>query len=144
LIVVGAGMIAYRAVPSLRPATESAAISAALPVEAVDALQRLDRPVRVFNYYDYGGYLVWRLNPGGSRVFIDGRVEVYGSDVFSRYLRVSYLAAGWPEVLVQAQPDAILLPSGHPLVGILQQDKQWTRLSQDGVATLFTRVGFAP
>ena len=144
LLVVGAGMIAYRALPSLRPATESAAISAALPVRAVDTLQRLGRPVRVFNYYDYGGYLVWRLFPGGSRVFIDGRVEVYGSDVFSRYLRVSYLALGWPQVLAQAQPDAILLPSGHPLVGILQKDTQWTVSSQDGVATLFTRVGFAP
>jgi hypothetical protein len=144
LLVVGAGMIAYRAVPSLRPAAESAAISMALPVHAVDTLQSLGRPVRVFNYYDYGGYLVWRLFPGGSRVFIDGRVEVYGSEVFSRYLRVSYLATGWPEVLVQAQPDAILLPSGHPLVGILQQDPHWTLLSQDGVATLFTRVGFAP
>jgi hypothetical protein len=144
LLVVGAGMIAYRAAPSLRPATESAAISAALPVQAVDALERLGRPVRVFNYYDYGGYLVWRLSPGGTRVFIDGRVEVYGSEVFSRYLRVSYLASGWQDVLAQAQPDAILLPSGHPLVGILQQDRQWTRLSQDGVATVFTRVGFAP
>ena len=87
LLVVGGGMIAYRAVPNLRPATESAAIGAALPVQAIDALQRLGRPMRVFNYYDYGGYLVWRLYPGGSRVFIDGRVEVYGSDVFSQYLR---------------------------------------------------------
>src|SRR6266508_4819017 len=27
--------------------------------------------------------------PHGSRIFIDGRVEVYGSVLFSRYLRVS-------------------------------------------------------
>jgi hypothetical protein len=144
LIVVGTGMIAYRALPGLRPATETAAISAALPVQATDALQRLGRPVRVFNYYDYGGYLVWRLYPDGSRVFIDGRVEVYGPEVFSQYLRVSYLAAGWEDVLVQSHPDAIVLPSGHPLVGILQQDATWTLLSRDRVATVFTRVGFAP
>ena len=144
LIVIGAGMIAYRAVPNLRPATEAAAISAALPVQATDALQRIGRPLRVFNYYDYGGYLVWRLFPDGGRVFIDGRVEVYGSEVFSRYLRVSYLASGWQDVLVQSHPDAIVLPSAHPLVGILQQDQEWKLLSQDGVATVFTRVGFAP
>ena len=101
-------------------------------------------PLRVFNYYDYGGYLVWRLFPGGGRVFIDGRVEVYGPEVFSRYLRVSYLATGWQDVLVQSHPDAIVLPSGHPLVGILQQDQQWKLLSRDGVATVFARVGFAP
>jgi hypothetical protein len=144
LIVVGTGMIAYRAVPSLRPASETAAISAALPAQATDALARLGRPLKVFNYYDYGGYLVWRLFPNGTRVYIDGRVEVYGPEVFSRYLRVSYLASGWQDVLAQSHPDAIVLPSGHPLVGILQQDPEWTLLSQDGVATLFTRVGFAP
>jgi len=141
---VGTGMIAYRAEPNLRPATEAAAISAALPVQATDALARLGRPLKVFNYYDYGGYLVWRLFPNGTRVYIDGRVEVYGPEVFSRYLRVSYLASGWQDVLAQSHPDAIVLPSAHPLVGILQQDQDWTLLSQDGVATVFTRVGFAP
>jgi hypothetical protein len=144
LIAIGAGMVAYRAVPNLRPATQARAIGDALPVQATDALQRIGRPLRVFNYYDYGGYLVWRLFPDGSRVFIDGRVEVYGPQVFSRYLRVSYLAAGWQEVLAQARPDAIVLPSAHPLAGILAQDSGWKVLSQDGVATVFTRVGFAP
>ena len=144
LIVVGAGMIAYRALPGLRPATEAAAIGAVLPVQATDALQRIGRPARVFNYYDYGGYIVWRLYPDGSRVFIDGRVEVYGPDVFSRYLRVSYLAYGWHDVLLQSHPDAVVFPSAHPLVGILQQDPEWTLLSRDGVASVFTRVGFAP
>jgi hypothetical protein len=144
LIVVGGGMIAYRALPNLRPSTEAASIKAVLPVQAADALQRTGRPARVFNYYDYGGYLVWRLYPDGGRVFIDGRVEVYGSQVFSRYLRVSYLASGWQDVLAQAHPDAIVLPSAHPLTGILGQDSAWSLLSRDEVATVFIRVGFAP
>jgi hypothetical protein len=115
-----------------------------LPVRAADALARTGRPVRVFNYYDYGGYLIWRLYPDGSRVFIDGRVEVYGPQVFSRYLRVSYLASGWQDVLQQAHPDAIVLPSAHPLTGILGQDPAWSLLSRDEVAAVFIRVGFAP
>src|SRR2546425_804624 len=144
LIGVGAGMIWYRAVPNLRPAAEAAAIKAALPVQAADALQRTGRPLRVFNYYDYGGHLVWGLYPDGGRVFIDGRVEVYGSQGFSRYLRVSYLASGWQDVLAQSHPDAIVLPSAHPLTGLLEQDPAWSLLSRDGGATVFVRVGFAP
>ncbi|MDQ6712721.1 MAG: hypothetical protein M3Z28_05970 [Candidatus Dormibacteraeota bacterium] len=144
LIVVAAGMIAYRALPNLRPATQAASIKAVLPVQAADALQRTGRTVRVFNYYDYGGYLVWRLYPDGGRVFIDGRVEVYGSEVFSRYLRVSYLATGWQDVLAQAGLDAIVLPTAHPLTGILGHDPAWSQLSRDEVATVFIRVGFAP
>ncbi|HEV2014607.1 MAG TPA: hypothetical protein VGR77_12110 [Candidatus Dormibacteraeota bacterium] len=144
LIVVAVGMVAYRALPNLQPGREAAAISAVLPVQATDALQALGGPLRVFNYYDYGGYLVWRLFPSGGRVFIDGRVEVYGSQVFSRYLQVSYLADSWPAVIAQAYPDAVILPSAHPLVGILRRDPAWQVLSRDSVATVFTRVGFAP
>jgi hypothetical protein len=144
LIVVGAGMIAYRALPNLRPASEAAAIKAVLPVQAADALQQTGRPARVFNYYDYGGYLIWRLYPDGGRVYIDGRVEVYGSQVFSRYLRVSYLSSGWQDVIAQAHPDAIVLPSAHPLTDILAHDPAWSLLRRDDVAATFVRVGFAP
>ncbi|HEV3098002.1 MAG TPA: hypothetical protein VG104_12700, partial [Candidatus Dormibacteraeota bacterium] len=94
--------------------------------------------------YDYGGYLVWRLYPAGGRVFIDGRVEVYGSRIFSEYLQVSYLAEGWPAVIARANPDAIVVPSAHPIVGLLQHDPGWQILTRDQVATVFTRVGFAP
>jgi hypothetical protein len=57
---------------------------------------------------------------------------------------VSYLASGWQDVLAQAHPDAIVLPSAHPLTGILGKDPAWSVLSQDAVATVFIRVGFAP
>jgi hypothetical protein len=144
LIVVGAGMVWYRALPNLQPDRQAQAISDALPVAATDALQALGRPVRVFNYYDYGGYLVWRLFPDGGRVFIDGRVEVYGSQVFTRYLQVSYLTPAWPDVIATSHPDAIILPNAHPLTGILRQEADWQVLRRDAVATVFTRVGFAP
>ncbi len=141
LVVVASGMVGYRALPSLQPAAEAAAISASLPVDAIDTLIALKRPVRLFNYYDYGGYALWRLYPTGGRVFIDGRVEVYGAGIFSQYLAVNYLTSGWPEVLTRYRPDAILLPSNHPLITLLRQDAGWQLSSQDRVATLFTRVG---
>ncbi|HET9847572.1 MAG TPA: hypothetical protein VFR68_03315 [Candidatus Dormibacteraeota bacterium] len=144
LLVVGAGMVGDRAMPNLQPATEAAAISGALPVHVSDALASLGRPVRVFNYYDYGGYLVWRLFPSGGRVYIDGRVEVYGTRIFANYLQVNYVGDGWRSVIAQARPDAILLPTGHPLVRLLQQDAEWQQFSRDPVSTVFIRVGFAP
>jgi hypothetical protein len=144
LLLVGGGMVAYRALPNLTPAGEATAIGQALPSAATAGLQHLGRPLRIFNYYDFGGYLIWTLYPDGGRVFIDGRVEVYGSSIFGDYLRVSYLAPGWQAVLANARPDAIILPSGHPLVGLLQADGGWHQFSRDRVATVFTRVGFAP
>ena len=144
LLLAGGGMIAYRALPNLQPAHERSQIAASLPVEATAALQSFGRPLRVFNYYDYGGYLIWSLYPDGGRVFIDGRVEVYGPKIFADYLRVNYLADGWAGVLAAARPDAIVIPSGHPLVRLLEQDPSWRQFHRDQVATVFTRVGFAP
>src|SRR5438067_9272097 len=144
LIALGAGMVAYRALPNLEPGGQAQAIAQSLPVQATDALLSTGRPVRVFNYYDHGGYLVWRLFPSGGRVFIDGRVEVYGSRVFADYLRVNYVGDGWPAVIERAKPDAIMLPNGHPLVRLLQQDAEWQQFTRDRLVTVFTRVGFPP
>src|SRR5437870_2747701 len=47
LMVVATGMIAYRAVPNLRPEAQAASIKAALPVQAGDAPARAGRPGRV-------------------------------------------------------------------------------------------------
>jgi hypothetical protein len=144
LVVVGAGMVIYRALPNLEPTHEAQAIGTTLPVSAVADLASLKRPMRIFNDYSYGGYLIWTLYPTGGRVYIDGRVEVYGAAVFSDYLRVDYLATGWPGVLAQANPDVIILPNGHPLIQLLEQDASWQQFSRDRVATVLVRVGFAP
>ena len=137
-------MIAERALPNLTPAGEAAAIRGIEPVDATAALLQIGKPMHVFNYYDYGGYLAWMLYPHGGRVFIDGRVEVYGSAIFGNYLRVNYLAGGWPSVIAGIEPDAIIMPSSHPLIGLLKQDPGWHEFHRDGVATVFTRVGFGP
>src|SRR5438270_3683900 len=77
LVVAVAVMIAYRAVPNLRSADEAAAIASVFPVRAADALQAVGKPVRILNYYDYGGYLLLGLYPPGSRIFlpVSGKVS---------------------------------------------------------------------
>jgi hypothetical protein len=137
LVGVAASMLGYRALPNLLPAHQAASIAAVYPVAGADALLQQGRPLRVLNYYDYGGYLIYRLWPSGSAVFIDGRVEVYGPALFSDYLTLSYAAPGWRAVVQRYQPDAIVLPTWHPLVGVLLQDPDWRTLSRDRVATVF-------
>lgn len=144
LLGVGAGMVIYRAWPNLQPANESAAIARVLPVTATAALQASGRPMRIFNDYAYGGYLIWSLYPTGGRVYIDGRVEVYGPAIFSDYLRVNAVAGGWQSVLADADPDVIMLPTGHPVIQLLEQGGTWQPFSQDAVATVLTRGGAAP
>jgi hypothetical protein len=140
LVVVGAGMFAYRALPNLEPGKEQAAVALAFPTRAASAMAGAGRPLRVFNDYGWGGYLIWTGYPAADRVFIDGRVEVYGDAVFRDYLTVSAVAPRWRQVLDRYQPDAVLFPTGHPLLALLEADPGWRMASSDPVATLLLRV----
>ncbi|MEJ2745677.1 MAG: hypothetical protein P8123_08360, partial [bacterium] len=56
-----------------------------VPVQAVDFIVNHGLKGPMFNSYGIGGYLIWRLYPG-ERVFVDGRVEMYGTDFLKTYM----------------------------------------------------------
>lgn len=55
------------------------------PVQAVDFVERNRVEGPIFNSYGIGGYLIWRLYPR-ERVFVDGRVEMYGTGFLKTYM----------------------------------------------------------
>ena len=59
------------------------------PAEAADFLVAHRVTVRMFNTYEHGGYLMWRLWPG-ERVFIDGRA--LNESVYEDYRHIAYNA----------------------------------------------------
>lgn len=59
------------------------------PVNAVAYLKQHHCSGELFNQYDYGGYLIWKLP--GKKVYIDGRMpswELNGLNYFTEYLKV--------------------------------------------------------
>src|ERR1019366_3869605 len=56
------------------------------PAGAVAALKAANVG-RVFNDYNFGGYLIY----SGIPTFIDGRTELYGADFMLRYFRATQL-----------------------------------------------------
>jgi tetratricopeptide (TPR) repeat protein len=57
------------------------------PEKAADFLIKNKLPGNIFNLFNYGSYLIWRLYPE-RRVFIDGRTELYGEEYFKDYQRI--------------------------------------------------------
>src|SRR5215204_2290772 len=57
------------------------------PVAAVKVMQSHQLPQPIFNEYDWGGYLIWKLYPS-YRVYIDGRADVYGEAGMEEYLKL--------------------------------------------------------
>jgi hypothetical protein len=137
LALAGALMIGARLLPSLSTAHTETLLAATQPLGAATYLQA--HPARnLFNYYDFGGYLIWTLQPEGARVFIDGRVEVYGARVFADYLAVNNLLPGWEQVLARYPIDAVVMPARHPVVGLLGSSG-WRIVYQDATAVVLER-----
>jgi hypothetical protein len=107
-----------------------------LPVAAVDYLQRESPPGRLFNPYNWGGYLLWALPE--YPVFIDGRTDLYDDDLIASWLQVVRGEPGWEGVLEHWEVNLVLSDHGMPLVRVLE-DEGWRQLYSDDIAVLFAR-----
>jgi hypothetical protein len=110
---------------------------AAYPTEAVAFIQREHLTAPMFNLYEWGGYLIWRLYPE-RRVFIDGRADVYGA-LIQDYLASYRAAPNWRTVLDRYGVGLVLIPPDAPLATVLAEDPNWSRAFQDKQAVIFLR-----
>ena len=128
------------------------------PAKAVDFLLEHNVSGPMFNTYEYGGYLIWRLWPR-ERVFIDGRA--LSESVFQDYRRIAFNAAsvggkGGDELLDQYGIQVILMDGFEYLSGNAYllpaalsdpSQKEWKLVYQDAAAVIFMRhppPGVAP
>ena len=108
-----------------------------MPVEAVGRVfQKTAPPGRIFNSYNWGGYLQWELYE--YPVFIDGRTDLYNDDLINQWLQVIRGEAGWQAALDGWQVRLVLLEPGTPVVGQLAQNG-WNLLYQDERAVVYGR-----
>jgi hypothetical protein len=112
---------------------------AVFPVQAVDWLAASPLTGRMFNYFTWGGYLLYRLWPE-QRVFIDGQTDFYGEAFTRQYEQVITLADGWQDVLRQYQVDWTLMPDGSDLASALQADPDWQVAYRDETAIILVRA----
>jgi hypothetical protein len=114
------------------------AVAATAPVAATDYL--LDhRPAgQLFNFYNFGGYLIWRAYPT-YHVFIDGRTEVYGDSLFDQYLKVEYLSPDFEGTLDHYKVNTVFIAAGDPLRPLLES-RGWQQVYGDSVARIYVRA----
>jgi hypothetical protein len=108
------------------------------PIRTVDYLveHRLRGPV--YNHLNFGGYLIGRLWPQ-ERVFIDGRLEVFGESFFQQYQRIND-GSEWAAMIDRYDPNLVIIP--HTSLDLLQRlsrDSEWGLVELDGVAAIFLR-----
>lgn len=101
------------------------------PVRGVDALEAEQPDARVLAEYGWGGYVAYRLNSLGGRVFVDGRNDMYPEEVLYDYLVIRDADAGWADLVSEYGVEAILLPPDRPLVKGIAQANGWCEVVRD-------------
>jgi hypothetical protein len=112
--------------------------SATYPARSVSYLEEHAPGARVFNSYDWGGYLIDNLYPDG-RVFIDGRADVYGPGLVRDYVAIAMAKPGWQDLLDRYQVDAVLMPPRTRLSVALRQDTRWQEVVMNHDEDLFLK-----
>ena len=120
------------------------------PAESVRFLREHHITGRMFNTYEYGGYLIWTLWPQ-QRVFIDGRA--LSESVFRDYGRILHFADGARgksalDLLDQYGIDLILMNNFEYTTGLVYAlspalaeatDSPWKLVHSDRTAVIFLR-----
>jgi hypothetical protein len=108
------------------------------PTEAVAFLQTHPSG-RLFNHYDWGGYLIWKLYPS-TRVFIDGRADLYGEQMLNQFAETYQLKDDWKKTLEDERIETVVVPADSALATGLRNSPDWKVSYQDRQALVLTAI----
>lgn len=113
------------------------------PVLAADYLERNDVRGNIFNSYETGPYLIYRLYPR-IRVAMDSRNDVYGEELYGEYKRALRDSAALGSLLQRLQASAVVLGwvGGRNLATarLLRQVGPWVPVAFDDAAIVYMRA----
>lgn len=111
-------------------------ISSHYPQQAVAYLQVEQPEGRLFNAYNWGGYLVWQLPQ--YPVFVDGRTDLYGDEILGQWFQIVRGEPGWRDLLDDWQVSLVLIEPETPLARELAHEG-WLQLQKDDTSVLLQK-----
>ena len=138
-LALGVGVLASRSIGS--DAFSRLVVESSFPTDAVDFMDAAGISGPVLNYYQWGGYMLFR-GDGRYQVFIDGRAgTVYGATICRQYLQILQQSPGWIEVVEESGAEYVLWPSTKStLPASLIATGRWQVRHSDPRAILLARV----
>jgi hypothetical protein len=132
-IIIGIlGAVLLMSTPAMRAYNRFDA--SVFPVEALNWLEQHPQRGNVFNYFPWGGYLLYRQWPE-TLVFIDGQTDFYGESLTREYEQVISAAQSWKAIMNKYQIEWAIIPSTSNLTNALSENN-WEILYQDETATI--------
>lgn len=107
------------------------------PLRAVAFLQAHPPKGPIFNHYDWGGYLIWKLYPS-TRVFIDGRADLYGEPLLRQFADAYQFRDAWRQTLLRWSIGTVIVPADSALATGLRGAPGWTVSYEDSLTIILT------
>jgi hypothetical protein len=110
-----------------------------LPVRAADYVIANRIQGNMFNAYNHGGYLIYRLAPE-RKVVIDGRVDVYGDKFFLDYRSMYLGKANWREKFDKLAIDFAIIDNDAAIRQLLLADRSFKEVYRDKQHSVLLRT----
>ena len=138
ILLLVAGLVLVRVVQSADPAVNAADQADYLPADAAAYLAQAEPAGPIFNNYNWGGYIIWRLPQ--YPVFVDGRTDLFDDDFLHQYLSIYLGEEGWQEKLDAFGVNLALIEPDSGLARAMTQEPAWKTVYVDDVAVVYARA----
>ncbi len=108
------------------------------PIAAVAWVEAHRPQGNMYNPYQWGGYLIHRLYPR-YRVFIDGRVDMYGTQVFNDWMAIRDAKPNWEQIAAKYGVEWGIVEPRFPLARAVTGWGKWAAVYRDNQVLIFVR-----
>ena len=108
------------------------------PVQAANWIESHPMSGNMFNDFNWGGYLLFRLWPG-NQVFIDSQSDFYGEQLTRQYAEILGGTGDWDTELRQYGVSWIIVPSHSGLAEAARASTDWQIIYEDPLALISVR-----
>jgi len=106
------------------------------PVEAASFVEKRGFPGPLYNHFDWGGYLIWRLPD--LPVSIDGRSHIHDAERIRHSIKVWTGQPDWASDTELGAARLVIAQKNLPLTQLLRMDLRFKIVYEDDVAVVFT------
>ncbi len=139
VLLVAAGVVAVLVgVGWIRNISErhlESALAEKYPVAAAAVVEQRGYPGPLYNHFNWGGYLIWRLP--NLPVAMDGRGNLQGDERIERALATWAGERTWPSDPELAAARLVIAQVQYALVSLLRHDPRFELVYEDEVAVIF-------
>jgi hypothetical protein len=136
-VAVVAVLVVVGRIRHITPERLEAAVATHYPVAATAVMAQRGYQGPLYNHFNWGGYLIWRLPH--LPVAMDGRTNLHGDERIERSLQTWSGQRGWDTDPELTTAHLVMTGVTWPLASLLRLDGRFELVYEDAIAAVFIK-----